>query len=503
MVCTLFLCVEVAAGDIIKVCGQNLQNYYWNYAWTKRTSDNYLAVSNYSDDAGRAEKTHRMVNALLAIDADVYAFCEVEATEIILKQLADSLTKYGTATYSAVEDDITYTYTPDDKYDNHLKSGFIYRTDKVKPYGVNHATATVSYYVNVMRVQCFETLASQQRFVLSMNHFKSGGNSSDITSRVNNATWLLNNISSYLYDPDVLVMGDLNCEKGEEAFQVLEDAGYEDQVLRFNSNAYSHCFSNGSLLDHALANASMARQVTNAEVLHVCTTCFTDNEDIAYSDHDPYVVTLNLSSSSECENFNYSESFYSDLGLFQQVSVKGDPAWTINSYHYAQMTGYNDGENEDWLISPSFDFEGKGSATVQFTHCAGYGIQANWPSHLKLFISDDYQEDVSAAHWTELEIDHYGSANWEWKNVSIDIPQAYLGKKNVHVAFRYTIESSSDCPKWEIKNFNMIATCATTGLQERSSEMLTPQKARKVLEGGHPAILLPDGSRVGIDGKTL
>ena len=260
-----------------------------------------------------------------------------------------------------------------------------------------------------------------------MNHFKSGSDGAQ--SRATNATWLLNIISPYLYDPDVLIMGDLNCERGEEAFQLLEDSGYEDQLFRFDPTAYSHCFSGGSLIDHAMANASMARQVTNAEVLHVCTTCFNDNEDIAYSDHDPYVVTLNLSSSSECKNVNYSESFYSEFGQFQRVNVKGDQSWTIDSYHYAQMTGYSTGENEDWLISPSFDFEGKGSATVQFTHCVGYGTQTNWPSHLKLFISDDYMEDVAAAHWTELEINSYGSKNWEWQTMSIDLPQAYLGKK--------------------------------------------------------------------------
>ena len=43
-------CWAAADSEVVRVCGQNLQNYYWNYDQTERTSTNYLWVSNYQDD---------------------------------------------------------------------------------------------------------------------------------------------------------------------------------------------------------------------------------------------------------------------------------------------------------------------------------------------------------------------------------------------------------------------------------------------------------------------
>ena len=65
----------------LKVCAQNLQNYYYNYNTGR---------GNYTQEEF-ADKTRKIVDAMLWVDADIYAFCELEAKPIILKQLADSM----------------------------------------------------------------------------------------------------------------------------------------------------------------------------------------------------------------------------------------------------------------------------------------------------------------------------------------------------------------------------------------------------------------------------
>jgi predicted extracellular nuclease len=65
-------------------------------------------------------------------------------------------------------------------------------------------------------------------------------------------------------DPDYLIVGDLNAYKGETPITTIKSAGYTDLHQAFEGNdAYSYVFD-GQLgyLDHALASASIAPQVT-------------------------------------------------------------------------------------------------------------------------------------------------------------------------------------------------------------------------------------------------
>ena len=280
----------------VKVCAQNVQNYYYNFAESSRPK--------YQDKEGLAQKTMRIVHSMLHINADVYALCEVEAKPIVLNQLTDSLNKYcGVAgRYATIQDGISKNT---DSYDNALKSGFIYRTDRVKPVGSNTAASKTAYYKDVMRIQAFEEKASGGRFVVSMNHFKAKDSSADggESTRITNVNDLLSALKSVSTDPDILVMGDLNCTVDEAPVRKLTAAGYSEQLLRFDSDAFSHCYGGqGSLIDHALANASMAAQVVNAYVAHVCTTgCGYDNYDLSYSDHEPCVVEICLRENGICK----------------------------------------------------------------------------------------------------------------------------------------------------------------------------------------------------------
>ena len=490
---------------VVKVCGQNLQNYYWNYDQTMRTQTNSVPASNYTSDDGRAEKTRRIVNAMLRVDADIYAFNELEATEIILKQLADSMTLYGNAKYAHVSDGISYVV---DTFDNHLKSGFIYRTDRIKTVGVNYAGATSSYYSNTMRIQTFEEISSGERFTLSINHFKSGSTESDEQTRVNNATQLLTALSKNTLDEDILIMGDMNCEYGAESLTKIVDAGYEEQLLKYGGMwIYSHCYNDGSLIDHVFANSSMAQQVVDAQIFHLSTTCRGDNEMTAYSDHDPYLVTLNLSSSSqshECEPLDYMEDFVTSIGIWTHTeTVSGGGYWgyySKNSCVYA--SGYNkSGVSDSWLISPEFDMRGFSSAKLSMLLRISYGTPSNYAQNVRLYVTDQYSTPLTTV-WTPITGLQF--TNWNGKQNDLQVPAEMLGKEHVVFALRYsTTDTSGDAPNVGMNNFKLTGTCGSAGVAEVYSEPEHSLRPVKVIENGQFYILMPDGTKYSVCGTRV
>ena len=272
----------------LRVCAQNLENYYYNY----NTGRGDYTPAEFAD------KTRKIVNMMVSVDADIYAFCEVEAQPIVLAQLADSANaRVEGNPFTAVADGISEEW--DETYNNNLKSGFIYRNDRVRPYGNNTGgTGGNGYYNHTMRIQAFEQLSTSEKLVVSMNHFKAKTGSGDQgeAQRQTNANNLVNSLNRISTDPDILILGDLNCEYGEAPITTLINAGYEEQILRFDSSAYSHCYDGGELIDHVLANTTMAEQIVNAYVKHVTTYKCTSGvtRDMSYSDHDPYIVEIQL-----------------------------------------------------------------------------------------------------------------------------------------------------------------------------------------------------------------
>jgi len=279
----------------LRVCAQNLENYYYNYNTGR---------GNYTDDE-RIAKTRKIVNMMVTVDADIYAFCEVEAKPIVLAQLADSANAQVDGNpYQAVYDGIDEDWN--ETYNNNIKSGFIYRTDRVATVGNNTGgTGGYGYYNHTMRIQAFKLLANNEKLVVSMNHFKAKDSSEGAgeSQRITNANNLINALNKISTDPDILILGDLNCTYEETPIQMIVNEGFEEQLLRFNTGAYSHCYGGGELIDHVLANSTMREQVKNAYVKHICTyKCTTGvTKDMSYSDHDPYVVEINLCSTGDCE----------------------------------------------------------------------------------------------------------------------------------------------------------------------------------------------------------
>ena len=103
-------------------------------------------------------------------------------------------------------------------------------------------------------------------------------------------------------------------------------------------------------------------------------------------------------------------------------------------------------EAESWLVSPGIDLAGVGMATLSFDHAVNYAA----PDGLSVMISVDYQDNVTTANWTELEMSAWPAGNdWTFITATADLTP-FVGQ-TVTIAFKYTSTSSASAT-WEVKN---------------------------------------------------
>lgn len=306
----------------IVVLANNLENYYIH------PND---GRGDYSE-AQIAAKTAKIAEVMVASEADVLAFCEVEAKPDVLTHLAQAMNIEAgeEGLYVAVYDGIDVDW--DSYYNNNIKAGFIYRSDKVQPYMSNYQATNVTYYKNTMRIQAWEELATGERFTLSMNHFKAMSDDASKAKRVDNATWLVSGLSnsSKVKDPDILIMGDLNAQMDESCITVIMNAGFEEQLLEYDANAYSYIYKGThELIDHAFANETMSAQITGAAVWHTNTS---QSYSQRYSDHDAVMVGLRLGEedTTDIEMIDASEPTVQKIIRHGQlIIIRGGVEYTI------------------------------------------------------------------------------------------------------------------------------------------------------------------------------
>lgn len=453
------------------VCGANLEYYCPDWQGT------YGAES----DEEFAVQHTKLMKALLNIDADLYAFAEIQQGSIALDSIVRGLNSAtAPSRYSFVTDGDTII-------NSYTKVGFVYRSDKVVPIlslGHPYGPASNTYgmrsgYHRREYVQAFEELSTAERFIVSMNHFKSksGGDSTNNfynANRMENAEHLTYFLeaeqdNNYYQDPDILILGDLNCGTMEEPIRFLESSGYTNLMHLYAPDQYSYTYRNGvEYLDHALASSSLVNQVTGAQPYHINADesyyhyyPYGDTSMYRYSDHDPLIVGLNLHSTpvTECQDYHYNESFAYSLGCFTAQSTIGDSYWyTYDNYECACANGYYSGANEDWLVSPTFDFSNKDNIQLSFRHTLGYGTPSTYVQHCHLMISNNYAGDVRTATWEELPIPNIPSYAWGFEENILEIPEPYRFQNQVTIAFKYTVDEN-DIPAWEIKDFALHANC--------------------------------------------
>ncbi len=309
----------------VVVCGTNIENFFV-------TLGGYAGASNETTLSYQKQKISK---GLYHLNADIYAICEMEqgplaATEMVrlLNELA------GTNVYEWVNAGFS-TYDA-------IMVCYIYRKDKVAPYRSYIMPYTSGVYRYREAIQCFEHLATGERFNVSINHFKAktGTDNTDGTRQTNMQRLISKLSSAEAIDPDVLVMGDLNAYTMEASNLLLtEGEGYVDLLMKYDPNGYSYVYDKlVGYLDHAYCSPSMESQVTKAVSYHMNADTPTSYEYskgnttmYRYADHEPILVGLHLGE----EIFTNVEEVVTGVKCTkvlrdgQIIILRGDKAYTI------------------------------------------------------------------------------------------------------------------------------------------------------------------------------
>jgi hypothetical protein len=286
---------------------------------------------------------NKLLAALTGLDADIIGLNELENTTGV-DPLGDPTNgivtglnaMLGSGTYAYLNTGVIGT--------DAIRVGMIYKPGKVTPVGsfqILDSTDDPRFLDTKNRpalAQTFQVVGTGARFTVVVNHLKSKGSDCDdvgdpdIDDGQGNCNltrkaaaqalvdWLASDPTGS-GDPDFLIMGDLNSYAQEDPIDAVK-AGPDDMagtgddytnlIAQYQGTyAYSYVFDGqAGYLDHALANSSMAAQVTGAADWHINadepdlldydTTFKPPTQDAIYepnayrsSDHDPVVVGLN------------------------------------------------------------------------------------------------------------------------------------------------------------------------------------------------------------------
>ena len=268
----------------------------------------------------------KIVDELKAIDADVVGLMEIQnngdtTVAYLVEQLNAAI---GAPDYAVVP-------KPAATGSDAIRVAMIYKPAKLSLVG--GALSDVDAINNRPPFAQTFRAANGKAFSLIVNHLKSkggcpAGNGAGAdadqgdsqgcwnASRVAQAQRLLGafvpQVVAAAGNPDVLIIGDMNSHGFEDPIQVLTEGGFVNQLERYVRPAgmpYSFIFdSESAYLDHALASASLSRQVAGVAEWHINAdepSAIDYNTDgkpqdlytkspYRASDHDPVVISLDL-----------------------------------------------------------------------------------------------------------------------------------------------------------------------------------------------------------------
>ncbi len=283
-------------GGNVKVASFNVLNYF-NTIDTVGGNNSPRGADSVDEFNRQNEK---LIAALQGLNADVIGLMEIEnnggAATPAVKELVDRLNAMvGADTYGYVDTGNVGT--------DQITVAFIYKKSVVETQGaaaiLTNPGFTDPNNTGVQRsrpaiAQTFRVIDSNNpdfgaAFNVVVNHLKSkgpgGAAGADLDQLDGQGAWndTRTKAANYLVntwipsdptgqgDADFLIIGDLNAYKGETPITTLKNAGYTDLVETYGgNNAYSYVFD-GQLgyLDHALANAALAPQVTGVAKWHI------------------------------------------------------------------------------------------------------------------------------------------------------------------------------------------------------------------------------------------
>ena len=169
-----------------------------------------------------------------------------------------------------------------------------------------------------------------------------------------------------------------------------------------------------------------------------------------------------------------------------EITTDNSGVWFYDD-RYGACAKANSGET-GWLLTPAKDLRGMKSVNLSFLHV--HKNAGTFTDDMTLWVCANYKGSVSASQWQQLTISPYSANNdWVYVNVSIDVPLNMVGANTVF-GFKYI--SSNSSAKWEIKELNLNAECATgeQGIDNiDSSNLQGGDRGRLILRNGQVFIL--------------
>ncbi len=334
-----------AVGGTLRVSAFNVLNYFNTFGSRACALGEGGAQADCRGAATASDferQAAKIVAAIVALDADILGIMEIEndgyaagsAIADLVRRL-DAATAPGT--YAYVDADAR-TGTRNALGTDAIKVGLLYKPARVSLAGRTAVLATTAFVnggdeqprTRPSLVQAFAQ-ADGEVLVVSVNHFKSksGGcdvpDARDLQGNCNAVrTAAARELAAFLAtdptgtgDPDVLLLGDLNAYAMEDPVTTLLARGFVNLESARHADSYSYGFDGqwGSL-DHALASASLAAQVTGVTTWHINAdepsvldyqTGFKSAaqratlyapDPLRSSDHDPVLVGIRLGRSA-------------------------------------------------------------------------------------------------------------------------------------------------------------------------------------------------------------
>jgi len=224
----------------------------------------------------------KIVEMLVAIDADVVALMEIENNgPTALQSLVDALNaRVGSASWGLVDEPVGGSGT------DAIRVAMIYRLARVTPVGPARSDRDPVHNRPPL-AQTFAMHDGAARLTVIASHFKSrrcdgaaGGelDQGDLQGcwsrrRVAQARALMRFAGALARASGVehmLLVGDFNAYAREDAPVLLAASGFADQAARFEADGYSYVFDGAAgRLDGVFASASIAPRVTGVTAWHV------------------------------------------------------------------------------------------------------------------------------------------------------------------------------------------------------------------------------------------
>lgn len=162
-------------------------------------------------------------------------------------------------------------------------------------------------------------------------------------------------------------------------------------------------------------------------------------------------------------NAYYSNTFLDGDGGFTIYDIERDASlsyiWQITSQYGWKGGAFNNStkkctKSESWIVSPTINLTNAENPEMVFDEAMnkmGTDPALKVRDYIKVMVSTNFEGDVKAAKWDELEVQNGTNGNsWDFVTVTPISLVKYIGKP-VHIAFKY-LSTEAVAPTYEVKN---------------------------------------------------